>query len=489
MKRTISLLMALVLLLGLAACGQKPEEEKEWSRSGSFSDENENVLYISWTEEGTEPGWYVWAALDETMAGAVLPQEGSSLHGALKDWDTQEEVFTVTVSEEGEDGLLLQVEGGESYHFKPFDMPEATILVTINTEGMGNIAYAEGEGAPEADPEMPFQSAQINLEKPETYTILAWPQSGYLFVKWQKDGADFSTEAQITVELNESADYVAVFEEDSDWQNPVMNFVGNYQSGRARARVECQGNDEARITVEWASSASELTRWLLAGKLDTETLTVAYEGANKANLVCDENGEVQSVENVYEDGSGTVVFHADGSFTWHEDQAEGRDDMVFVWLPVMTANEIGLANPWREVTEDEAKELCIESFAAPEGAENVSWLVLDAAADPSGIPGALVQLSFDLDGNHFTAREQMTGDEAVDASGMYYSWTAEREAQMKNWADGSMTAQLYRAAGEKEYADLCTWYNVETGVSYSLGVTAADLDGFDILAVADAMAD
>ena len=83
----------------------------------------------------------------------------------------------------------------------------------------------------------------------------------------------------------------------------------------------------------------------------------------------------------------------------------------------------------------------------------------------------------------------MTGDEAVDASGMYYSWTAEREAQMKNWADGSMTAQLYRAAGEKEYADLCTWYNVETGVSYSLGVTAADLDGFDILAVADAMAD
>ena len=136
MKRTISLLMALVLLLGLAACGQKPEEEKEWSRSGSFSDENENVLYISWTEEGTEPGWYVWAALDETMAGAVLPQEGSSLHGALKDWDTQEEVFTVTVSEEGEDGLLLQVEGGESYHFKPFDMPEATILVTINTEGM-----------------------------------------------------------------------------------------------------------------------------------------------------------------------------------------------------------------------------------------------------------------------------------------------------------------------------------------------------------------
>ena len=75
------------------------------------------------------------------------------------------------------------------------------------------------------------------------------------------------------------------------------------------------------------------------------------------------------------------------------------------------------------------------------------------------------------------------------ASGMYYTWAVEREAPMKNWADGNMTAHLYRAVGESEYADLCTWYDVEAGVSYSLGVTAADLDGFDILAVADAMAD
>ena len=77
----------------------------------------------------------------------------------------------------------------------------------------------------------------------------------------------------------------------------------------------------------------------------------------KDKYLYDENGEVQSEETVYEDGTGTIVFHEDGSFTWHEDQAEGRDDMVFEWLPVMTANEIGLANPWREVAEDEAKDI------------------------------------------------------------------------------------------------------------------------------------
>ena len=73
----------------------------------------------------------------------------------------------------------------------------------------------------------------------------------------------------------------------------------------------------------------------------------------------------------------------------------------------------------------------------------------------------------------------------TNISGMYYEWSGRLEDTMENWGDGNMKAQLYRFVGENEYADLCTWYDVEAGVSYSLGVTAADLDGFDILAVAD----
>ena len=358
MKKTISLLMILVLLLGLCACGQKPEEEKEWSRSGYFSDENDNFLSVTWMEDVVEPGWYVGVMLGDRTGGWTLPQEGNSLHGNLNGGDESAEPFVVTLSEEGEDGLLLQVEGGESYHFKPCDMPEATILVTINTEGMGNIAYAEGEGAPEADPEMPFQSAQINLEKPETYTILAWPQSGYLFVKWQKDGADFSTEAQITVELNESADYVAVFEEDP--------------------------------------AAPQL------------------------------------------------------------------------------------ANPWREITEAEAKELCPESFTVPEGASDVHWRAMDSAE-----PAALVQLDFDLYGMSFTAREQVTGDPEADISGMYYDWTVQLDETLRNWND--TPCRSFRWIGEEGYADLCAWYDADSGTSYTVNVTSDDLDGFDLLAIAEAL--
>ena len=485
MKKAISLILVLILVLGIAACGQQPEaaeEGKGWTRSGNFSDADNNVLSVNWVEEGTEPGWYVWVALDNTMAGAVLPQEGGSLHGALKDWETEKEVFTVTVSEEGEDGLLLQVEGGETYHLKP--MPAPTIFVSVNTEGMGNIAAAEGEETPEVDPEYPFQSHQFNLAEPATYTFLAWPRTGYLFVKWTKDGEDFSTEAQITVELTESADFVAVFEEDADWQNPVMNFVGNYQSGRARATVECWGKDEAWITIDWGNSAWDLARWLIVGKLDTETLTITYEGGSKYNLTCDDNGEVKNEEQVYVDGTGTIVFH-DGGFTWHEDQSESGQDLEFEWLPVEPQTEglIGLANPWRTIGEDEVGNYFSFPFAVPEGAENVEWSVMESAdANP------LLQLSFDLNGQHYTCRMQATDDADADISGMYYDWAEQAERSLHNWAEGKLTAKCFRFAGGNDYdAELCTWFDAETGISYSVSVTAEDLDGFDLLALAEQM--
>ena len=82
---------------------------------------------------------------------------------------------------------------GETFHFKVFDLPTASIFVSINTEGWGNIAYAIGEETPEIDPERPFQSAQVNLAEPDTYTFVAWPQTGNVFVKWTKDGEDFSS--------------------------------------------------------------------------------------------------------------------------------------------------------------------------------------------------------------------------------------------------------------------------------------------------------
>ena len=313
------------------------EPAGDWTREGYYMDESENMLSVTWMDDISEPGWYVGVMLGEDLIedswGGTLSQKGNSLHGVLISSGSKADL-SVTVSEEGEDGLQLAVEGGETYHFTAFEMPQASIMVSLNIEGLGMIDYEAGETAPVLDPEWPYQSAQINLAGPETYTFAAAPQGGHLFVKWTKNGEDFSTEPVITVLLDESADYVAVFEEDASWQNPVMNVVGEYQCDRAHATVMCFGFDEAWIIIEQGDSASEVTQWNLCGRLDTDTLSIAYTDGLKALLTYDENGELESQESLYEDGTGTVSFHEDGSFTWHEDQSESGEDLTFEWLPV-----------------------------------------------------------------------------------------------------------------------------------------------------------
>lgn len=314
-------------------------EITEWTRQGYFIDEYDNFLSVTWMDDVVEPGWYVGIMIGDIMTGWTIPQEGDTLHGDLNAWDESADPFIVTVSQEGDDGLILSVEDGKTYHFAPYDMPDATIFITVNTEGFGNIDSAEGEEAPEIDPEYPFQSVQINLAEPAVYTFIAWPKAGNLFVKWSKDGEDFSEEPQITVLLDESADFIAVFEENPDWQNPVMNFIGEYQSDRAHALVECFDAEDAWITIDWAGSASETAHWDIVGRLDTDSLTIEYSGCMKSVIVYDADGEILSQEAEYEDGTGTITFHDDGTFTWHEDQAEEDRDLVFEWLPVQDPDE------------------------------------------------------------------------------------------------------------------------------------------------------
>ena len=348
MKKLICSAVSIVLLCVLCACGTRtpsPAEERsaasegtaEWTQDGFFSDENGNMLSVTWMEDIDEPGWYVGCMLGEDIVedswGGTIAQEGAALHGTLPSSGSKNDI-TVTVSEEGADGLLLVVEGGETYHFTSMGDMTASIIVTINTDGLGMIGYEEGETVPELNPDEPYQSAQINLAEPETYTFAAAPEAGNLFVKWTKNDEAFSTEPVITVLLDESADFVALFEEDADWQNPVMNFIGEYQSGRAHALVECLGNDEAWITIEWGGSAADLARWDIVGRLDTETLTIAYSNVTKSIVTYDSSGEIMSQLPEYENGTGTIAFHDDGTFVWHEDQSEGGTDMVFEWIPV-----------------------------------------------------------------------------------------------------------------------------------------------------------
>ncbi len=151
----------------------------------------------------------------------------------------------------------------------------------------------------------------------------------------------------------------------------------------------------------------------------------------------------------------------------------------------------GMANPWRDCTEDEANLACFRLFKAPDNATNVKWSIMEEGADESGFPGPLVQLTFDIVDTYstlsFTARAKQGADENEDISGMNYDWDVTDDATLAGWGMGNMKGKCYRALTDTETVDLITWYDVEIGIAYSLSVVADDLDGFDIQGIAEAM--
>ena len=149
---------------------------------------------------------------------------------------------------------------------------------------------------------------------------------------------------------------------------------------------------------------------------------------------------------------------------------------------------VGMANPWVEITEREANEICLRLFKAPDGATEVKWLKCEKLGNPEQGIKPMVQLSFTLDDLNFTARAWQGAAEDADISGIYTDWTVGPEdVTLANWGDGNMVGKMYRAINDDGYLDLITWYDIEIGIKYSLSVEAKDLDGFDIQAVAEQM--
>lgn len=216
MKKAVYLVLALVMVMSFTACGGSGDgggdSDFAWSREGYYIDEAGNQLMIMKSEyEDEYPGWYVGLVTEDLgLVGWYIEQDGETLHGNI---NPEGDELVVTVAEEGEDGILLTADAtGEEYHFVVDESPEAAIQISINIDGIGEIAYApEGETL-EFDEDFPTQSAVINLDEPATYQLAAKPDEGYKFVKWTKSGEDFSTDAEITVEFSETAEYRAVFE-------------------------------------------------------------------------------------------------------------------------------------------------------------------------------------------------------------------------------------------------------------------------------------
>lgn len=231
MKKLLVMALSVAMILAFAGCGSSGDKSggaAEWTRQGTFTDDNGATLMISPSEFDELEGWYVGLFTEDETHGWYIPQEGDTLHGDLNpvkegnedylpDGYEKDGDFIVTVSEEGEDGVMLEVEGGETYHFRAMSEEEtkADYIVRINIEGFGQIAYAEEGQEPEFEEDFPSQSAYLGEKEQKTYVIAARPDEGWKFSKWTKNGEDYSTDEKITITADEGdTEYIAVFEEE-----------------------------------------------------------------------------------------------------------------------------------------------------------------------------------------------------------------------------------------------------------------------------------
>ena len=85
--------------------------------------------------------------------------------------------------------------------------------VTLNPDGMGEVAYKEGLDAQFTADDDYFQTCEIGVDEPTTYTFSARTnEEGWSFVKWTKDGEDYAAEPTVIHDIEDSADFKAVFE-------------------------------------------------------------------------------------------------------------------------------------------------------------------------------------------------------------------------------------------------------------------------------------
>lgn len=91
--------------------------------------------------------------------------------------------------------------------------PADLVTVIFNCDGKGRIALAEEGKEPDFSDKDPVYGVTMMVSPGERLTASARADEGWYFIKWRKNGDDFSPAPEITVEAEEDASYDAVFGE------------------------------------------------------------------------------------------------------------------------------------------------------------------------------------------------------------------------------------------------------------------------------------
>ncbi len=152
-----------------------------------------------------------------------------------------------------------------------------------------------------------------------------------------------------------------------------------------------------------------------------------------------------------------------------------KTDSGFISQPA-AQGMLNLDNPWEEVSAEELMNATGLSFDIPEGAKEIRYSMMRKEN--------LAQMTFMIDSDEFCARmmpADLRNGELMDLSGMYFAWENEEKITV-NHCEGI----IHQAkTGSEDCVEACLWYDAAPGILYSLTVCTTDLDGLDLVAVAE----
>ena len=133
--------------------------------------------------------------------------------------------------------------------------------------------------------------------------------------------------------------------------------------------------------------------------------------------------------------------------------------------------EAAIANPWADITAEEAEEALGVLIGVPEGAEDVRYAILEDEG--------LVEMDFTWYDMEYYARIQ-PAEGFVEISGLYMDhWDQTLDVEIGPW-----TAVEHRGEDDGVIRNLIQWYDEDAGLMYCVVTSGEDLDGFDISAAA-----
>ena len=212
----------------------------------------------------------------------------------------------------------------------PITTANGSVLITVNTEGNGQVAFSDHDSVPEFDDEKPKQSLYVNADVGTTIRIGAKASEGWKFVYWKNTDTDefFSMSPVVPLDVTESLDLTAVFADASlvtisantagegqiavseDGSEPVFSDEHPKQSLALSAAV-----GDTVILGAKADEGREFKGWMNSDTDETysteETITITVSEALNLTAIFEEKAEPILAEHTTIDygkgGDGFVI--------------------------------------------------------------------------------------------------------------------------------------------------------------------------------------